>query len=83
MFHLWDLCVASFATPNESRGAKALRLSCSRALKSLALSAAKGPARQRRQPLRAGVVAEPRLQPTDNSLNLSNSFTIAHVSRSQ
>src|SRR6266576_1825088 len=31
----------------------------------LALSAAKGPARRRLQPLRAGVVAGPRLQPTD------------------
>jgi len=43
-------------------GARAVRLSCARALKT--------PARRRLEPLRARVVAEPRLQPTD-----SNSIT--------
>src|SRR6266550_5456797 len=35
---------------------------------------AEAPARRRLQPLRAGVVAEPRLQPTDNSRSFSSTF---------
>src|SRR3989442_1513892 len=52
------LCVASLATLRKP-GARALRLSC--------FPCAEAPARRELEPLRARVVAEPRLQPTGSS----------------